>query len=232
MARPRIGITSWPRNVDLLGVQQPNDTVPRGYVRSVQRAGGLPLIVPVVDPADLAEYVATLDGIVVTGGADIEPGRYGAERAPETQEADAERDEMDLALWSVIEDTGLPALGVCRGLQALNVAHGGTLLQHVPAHRHTGERDAIGHTATVLPGTQLAKIMGEGEIEVTSLHHQAVDRVGDGLRVTATAADGIVEGIEVDDAPNVVAVQWHPELLRHRPEHLALFEDLVQRAGG
>jgi gamma-glutamyl-gamma-aminobutyrate hydrolase PuuD len=216
--RPRIGITSWPRPAG----DEPSDTVPRAYVRAVERAGGLPILLPLVDPADVPELLGAVDGVVVAGGGDVDPARYGAEPHPETSGVDPARDAFDAALWSHLLETGVPVLGICRAVQLLNVVLGGTLHQHVPEHRLL----STGAHPVELHG-RLAELVGPAA-DVNSLHHQAIDRVGDGVRVTGRATDGGVEGIEV---AHVLGVQWHPELLRHRPEQLALFADLVSRAG-
>lgn len=223
--KPRIGITTWPRPVDVDGRPEPNETVPHAYVRAVQKAGGLPLLLPVVDDVD--DLLASVDGVIVTGGGDVDPARYGAPPHPETGGVDPARDQFDTVLWNRLLDGGIPTLGVCRAVQILNVVRGGTLHQHLPEHRLG---DGL-HPATIEPGSRLAAVVGATELEVNSLHHQGVDRVGEGLVVTARSPDGAVEALEVDGAPHVLAVQWHPELLRYRPEQLALFEDLVSRSG-
>ncbi|MCU1379923.1 MAG: peptidase family protein [Acidimicrobiales bacterium] len=220
--KPRIGITSWPRPAG--DRTEPSDTVPRAYVRAVERAGGLPILLPLVDPTDVEELLTAVDGVVVTGGGDVDPARYGAEPHPETGGIDAARDAFDAALWDGLLAGGVPALGICRAIQILNVALGGTLHQHMPEHRLG---DGL-HRVEVR--SRLAEVIGATTTEVNSLHHQAIDRLADGLTVTAQAADGGVEGVEVDGHRQVLAVQWHPELLRHRPDQLALFEDLVSRA--
>lgn len=223
--KPRIGLTTWPRAVDVDGTPEPNETVPRAYVRSIEKVGGLPLLLPVTDDVD--DLLDAVDGIIVTGGGDVDPARYGEAAAPETDGVDERRDEFDLALWRRILDRRMPALGICRGVQVLNVAFGGTLHQHLPEHRLG---DGL-HPVTVEPSSRLAAVLGTTSIEANSLHHQAVARVGEGLRVTATSAEGGVEALEVDGHPEVLAVQWHPELLRHVPAQLALFDDLVSRSG-
>jgi putative glutamine amidotransferase len=224
---PLVGITSWPRTVDQRGAPEPNDTVPRAYVRAVRKAGGLPVLLPLLDPDDVDDLLASVDGVLVTGGGDVEPARYGEEPAAELWGVDPARDAFDAALWRRLLDRPVPALGICRGTQMLNVALGGTLVQHLPEHPSDAD---VRHTASVAAGTRLAEVLGTTTLEVNSIHHQAIGRPGDGVVVTATTEEGIVEGVEVDGAPHVLAVQWHPELLRHVPEHLALFEDLVRRS--
>jgi putative glutamine amidotransferase len=212
MSRPRIGITSWPRPIAIGSVQEPNETVPRAYVRSVVKAGGLPILLPVLGSESIDDVLDTVDGIVVAGGGDVDPLSYGEELAPETTDVDAERDAFDIALWRAIIEHNVPTLGVCRGMQILNVALGGTLVQHVEGHRGGG------HGIRFTDGRH---------VEVNSLHHQAIDRLGDGLTAIAHADDGVVEAVTID---GLLAVQWHPELLRHEPAHLALFGQVVERA--
>ena len=226
--RPRIGITSWTRPVSSAGTPEPNETVPRAYVRAVERAGGLPILLPVTASTEVAELLDVVHGVVVSGGGDVDPARYGATPASETSGVDEARDAFDLALWAQLLESAIPTLAVCRGVQILNVALGGSLHQHLPEHdRGTG----VTHRAEVDPGSALAGVLGTNDVEVNSLHHQSIDRLGDAVRVIARAPDGVVEAIEIAGHPSVLAVQWHPELLRHRPEQLALFEDLVRRSG-
>lgn len=224
---PRIGLTSWPRPVDQAGVPEPNDTVPRAYVRAVRKAGGLPVLLPLLDPGDVGDLVAAVDGILVTGGGDVDPTRYGEQPVAELWGVDPARDEFDAALWRHLLARPVPALAVCRGAQTLNVVLGGSLVQHLPDHPTTAD---VRHQATIDAGSRLAEVVGTTTLEVNSLHHQAIDRPGDGVTVTARTTEGTVEAIEVDGAPHVLAVQWHPELLRHVPAHLALFDDLVRRS--
>jgi putative glutamine amidotransferase len=222
-----IGITSWPRPVEVRGTPEPNDTVPRAYVRAVRKAGGLPLCLPLLPPDDLDHLLGAVDGMLVTGGGDVDPAGYGQEPSSHLWGVDPERDDVDVALWRRLLDRPVPVLGICRGAQTLNVALGGTLVQHLDGHPgRAGDR----HVAEIVEGSRLAGVVGTTRLEVNSLHHQAVDRPGSGVAVTARAADGVAEALEVEGAPHVLAVQWHPETLRHVPEHLALFTDLVRRS--
>lgn len=179
------------------------------YARGVVRAGGLPVHLPIdTDPAD---WVERLDAVVLTGGADVDPRRYGAENTASIVEPS--RDAFELALLAAAVDLSLPVLGICRGLQVLNVHAGGTLHQDVPPHaRFDLAPAAAAHEVEIRPGTELAGIYGE-RATVNSLHHQMVDRPGDGLVVAATSPDGGVEGLELPGA-DVIAVQWHPEMMR------------------
>ncbi len=180
------------------------------YARAVYAAGGLPVHLPL--DAEPEDWVHHLDGIVLTGGADVEPSRYGHDNhASDTEPA---RDEVEFTLFETALGDGLPVLGICRGLQLINVHQGGTLQQHVPEHsRYDIAPHEESHVLTITPGSTLHRLYGD-TARVNSLHHQTVDAVGRGLRVTAVAEDGTVEGVEMDGMP-VVAVQWHPEMMNH-----------------
>ncbi len=184
------------------------------YERALREAG----IQPVRISPDHPRMLDGLDGLVLTGGTDVNPARYGQQRASETDEPDPARDDLETQLLQQALASGVPVLAICRGMQLFNVACGGTLIQHlasVEIHRvkRTGEpgRDSAAHTVRVARGTRLGSIVGEGEHAVNSRHHQAVDRVADGLIVSAVSADGVVEGLEKAGHPFAIAVQWHPE---------------------
>jgi len=198
------------------------------YARDVLAAGGLPVHLPL--DGDPVQYLPHLDGVLLSGGADLEPGRYGEE--PDGNGSyEPGRDTQELALLARARERNLPVLGICRGLQVVNVAAGGTLNQHVPEHaRYDVTPDSRVHEVVFEPGTVLAELYGatagDGTMKVNSLHHQTVARLGDGLRVAARGDDGTIEGLETDDGA-VLAVQWHPEMLRE-PE--PVFDWLVARA--
>lgn len=238
--KPLIGLTGrrtfaakvdgFPDSLDGLAI----DLYLADYANEVMSAGGLPLHLPI--DADPHEYVAHLDGVLLSGGADLHPSRYGAE--PDGNGAyEPRRDELELALLEAARANDLPVLGICRGLQVLNVAAGGSLHQHVVEHaRYDVGPDTCVHEVSFEPGSLLESIYGgasasSGSVAgdrrlVNSLHHQTVDRVGDGLVVAARSSDGSVEGLETVDG-SVVAVQWHPEMLtRSEP----VFGWLVERA--
>ncbi|WP_233221650.1 gamma-glutamyl-gamma-aminobutyrate hydrolase family protein [Streptomyces carminius] len=232
MPAPLIGVSTYLESSVRWGVwDQPAALLPAGYHRLVQRAGGLAaLLPPDAAPGAAADAVARLDGLVIAGGPDVEPARYGAAPRPETGPPARERDAWELALIGAALAAGLPLLGICRGTQLLNVALGGTLVQHLTGHQ--GPDGVFGtHTVTPVPGTELARVLGgesSGEgwgdgggdgggegarsMAVPTYHHQAVDRLGDGLVVGARAADGTVEAVELPGAAGwTLGVQWHPE---------------------
>lgn len=217
-----------------MGVTQPIAKVGRGYLDGVVAAGGLPVVLPSLDPAFAAAAVDGIDGLLLTGGGDIDPRRYGAEPEPETGAPDHERDAWELALVAAARRAEVPILGICRGAQVLNVASGGTLVQHLPTREADGHDDLDRaahevHDVVVALDSTLHLALGAASVRANTLHHQSVDAVGEGLSATGIAVDGVVEAIESDD-DLVLGVQWHPELLLDRPIHLALFAWLVDGA--
>lgn len=174
------------------------------YVDAARAVGLQPVPIHVEEPAPANGY----RGLLLTGGTDVDPARYGAVADARTQEPDAARDARELALLERALEAGIPVFGICRGMQLMNVALGGTLVQHIDEHEHA-ELDA--HPVTIEPGSRLAGILGAGAVTVNSRHHQAIERVAGGLTVTARARDGIIEAVELPGEPFVVAVQWHPE---------------------
>jgi putative glutamine amidotransferase len=185
------------------------------YGRSVALAGGLPI--ELSRDADVQEMVGHLEGLVLSGGADIEPWRYGAQPDEKLAETEPERDEWELALYAAARERGIPVLAICRGFQLVNVAHGGTLHQHVEIVDGAGhpQWDVDGrkttHAVSCLATSLTAHVVGES-LDVNSLHHQTVATVGEGLIVGAHADDGVVESFYSEDK-SVLGVQWHPELL-------------------
>jgi len=185
------------------------------YGRSVALAGGLP--VELTRDADVEDIVSRLDGLVMSGGADVEPHHYGHDPHEQLGAVEPDRDEWEFALYTAARERGLPILAICRGFQLVNVAHGGTLRQHVELHEGAGHpqwevdgRKAT-HAVSCRQSSLTADVVG-GSLDVNSLHHQTLSTLGEGLVVGATASDGVVESFYTTDA-SVLAVQWHPELL-------------------
>ena len=228
--RPLIGLPGRRRKVsELAGTAErlgdvDLDVYFAGYSRSVLIAGGLPIHLPI--DANPTEYVTHLDGLVLTGGADIEPSRYGAE--PDGQgEYEPDRDEYEIALLGAALARDLPVVGICRGIQLLNVYAGGTLNQHVPSHaRYDVTPETRVHRVRVEPGTLLSEIYGQDWIEVNSLHHQAVAKVGHLTTVSGVADDGTIEAIELHNH-EAIGIQWHPEM---HNQHELIFDWLVKKA--
>ncbi len=213
-ARPLIGISTYTESGVRWGVWQLDAALlPAGYPGLVQRAGGLAAMLPPDAPEHAAAAVARLDGLVIAGGPDVEPARYGAEPDPRTGPPARERDAWELALIEAALERRLPLLGICRGMQLLNVALGGTLVQHLDGHAQVP--GVFGrHPVKPVPGTRYAGIAPE-ETSVPTYHHQCVDRLGAGLVPSAYAEDGTVEAVELPagpSAPWVLGVQWHPEM--------------------
>ncbi|MFF6812625.1 gamma-glutamyl-gamma-aminobutyrate hydrolase family protein [Streptomyces sp. NPDC012403] len=210
-ARPLIGISTYAESGVRWGVWRLDAALlPAGYPRLVQRAGGLAAMLPPDAPERAAATVARLDGLVVAGGPDVEPVHYGAEPDPRTGPPARARDAWELALIEAALDRGIPLLGICRGMQLLNVALGGTLVQHIDGHAETP--GVFGHhPVKPVPGTLYADIAPE-QTSVPTYHHQSVDRLGTGLIPSAYAEDGTVEAIELPGPAWVLGVQWHPEM--------------------
>lgn len=240
MSLPLIGITGW-RSRPFGPLARYTFNLTESYVRAVQAAGGLPVVMPpVLNQDELRELYARLDGLLLSGGGDIDPALFGQIRHRFTQGVSDERDRMELALarWALAEDK--PVLAICRGIQVMNVAAGGTLIQDIPSqipsalvHTYSDDtpRDYVAHTVRVNEGTRLASILGAHEVAVNSWHHQSCDVPGQGLVYTAWAPDGVVEGAEFPGHRFAVAVQWHPEEMFHnRADMLALFRALVEAA--
>jgi putative glutamine amidotransferase len=196
------------------------------YLRAIEAVGGMPVVLPPL--GDAATYLDRLDGICLSGGPDLDPDAYGApDRHPELGPTEPDLDAFELALAREADARGRPILAICRGAQALNVARGGTLHQHLPGHRQTEPATATTHSVHLDAGTRLAELVGTDLLRVNSFHHQAVERLGRGLRAVGHAPDGIIEAIEAPGERFVVGVQWHVEGLVAQPRHRALFEALV-----
>jgi putative glutamine amidotransferase len=222
--RPRIGITS--------SNHEDGHAVARDYVEAVVVAGGLPVLLPILSPELAPVALRDLDGLLCSGGGDLDPAVYGQAPHPDVYGIDPARDAWELAL---VAAAAVPVLGICRGSQLLNVASGGTLVQHVPdrtavVHRDMERKRELVHDVDVQPGTRLHAVVGALRLGVNSLHHQAVDQVGAGYQAVAWAPDGTVEAIEALGDRPVLAVQWHPELLLDHDAHRTLFTWLTASA--
>ncbi len=232
-AGPLIGISAYSEPARW-GVWELQATlIPQDYVDQVAAAGGVPVLLPPVPGVEAA--VSRIDGLIISGGPDVEPGRYGEEPGPRTTVVRPGRDEAELALFRAAHEAGKPVLGICRGMQLMNVALGGTLIQHLPdvvGHdRHSPTPGSMGeHVITVAESSCLAGIVGAGPALVPTHHHQGIGKLGSGLVPTAWADDGTIEAFELDQAghPFALAVQWHPEA----SIELSLFHALVAAARG
>lgn len=226
---PLIGLTSYAEPARWAVWEGKAAVVGWVYVDAIHRAGGRAILIPPADHGN-ERILDVIDGLVLAGGQDIDPGRYGADRHPSTERPQHGRDDAELALTAAAMDRGIPVLGICRGIQVMNVARGGTLIQHLPDHIDSAEhRETVGvfseHPVRVDPGSRLETILGP-TAPVLSHHHQATGTVGDGLTAVAWSDDGTVEALETTDGGFAVGVQWHPE----EGEDLALFTALVEAA--
>jgi putative glutamine amidotransferase len=247
--RPRIGVTL---DVLLPTVRQAQGrgqdewggdgsyVVPRAYVEAVLAAGGLPILLPYGDRETVGAYLALCDGLVLTGGDfDVMPELYGDVRRAACGPSRPERTEFERELCEAALAARYPLLGVCGGMQLLNVVRGGTLWQDLPSdcgiagHEQPAPKDAPSHVVELAAGSQLAAILGPGPepLRVNSTHHQAIRIAGHGVLVSARSPDGVVEGIELPDQPFALGVQWHPEAsAAHDPRHAKLYRALVDAA--
>jgi putative glutamine amidotransferase len=230
--KPRIGLTSSPS----LHEDRFWEGLERTFVTAVIRAGGVPFVLPVLHPDEAPAVGAEVDGILFSGGGDLDPARYADTASPTVQGLDPERDAYEIALARTAVGRDRPVFGICRGCQLINVALGGTLVQHLPEvtdQQHCAKEQwaETVHTVRILPESRLRSVVGLDVLGVNSLHHQAVDVVGGGLRAVAWAEDGTVEAIEGVGLSRVLGVQWHPELLLADADHARLFEWLVEEAG-
>ncbi len=238
MSAPRIGITGVLRLWD--GAERTG--VNAAYARSVVAAGGVPLIIsPVLEPSYASRALDGLDGLLLTGGEDIDPAWYGAHPSPQLYPPSRERDLFELATFAAARERELPVLGICRGIQLVNVGLGGTLYQDLPTerpgpvdHNPSAERTARSHLVLLEPGSRAAAALGATRLSVNSFHHQAIRDLAPGLVVSGLTEDGVIEAVESPaEAPWLLAVQWHPEEMHAdggAPER-GMFKALVAAAG-
>lgn len=229
-----IGLTTYLEQAQTGVWDVPAAFLPRVYFDSVTRAGGIAVLLP---PQPVSKEIAnrvldSLDGLIVTGGKDVDPRRYGQDPHEATDEPRTDRDAWEDALLTAAIERGLPFLGICRGAQMLNVALGGSLHQHLPEVIGNSRYQLGGGTFNLVPieaepGSAVATLIGAEPLHVEVYHHQAIDRVADGLVVTARSDDGVVQAVEVTGMPFGVAVQWHPE---QNQDDLRLFAGLVDAA--
>jgi len=238
MRQPLIGITitqDTPANLAAI------DRISVDYTQAIVKAGGAPVLLPTDFPVDELEDLRNrLDGILLSGGGDIDPIRYRGKQDNHLMMVSDQRDELEISLAKLAAKTNWPIFGICRGLQVMNVALHGTLYTHLPSQLNSKldhntpydqGRDMIAHEVTIEAGTRLFEIIGKSKVRVNSFHHQATRLIAPGLKVTAHAiGDGLVEGLEFPDHRFFLGVQWHPECLRDYSEHQALFKAFVEAA--
>jgi putative glutamine amidotransferase len=244
MSRPLIGVTvseirrkEAVQNVRHGEPTQTEMTLGLAYMRAVEVAGGLPVALPPLTTERIGSLLDHLSGLLLTGGPDLDPSCYGAERHPELGPIDPVVDAFEVALCRHAYRRAMPILGICRGAQVLNVAREGTLHQHLPdvtdgsvEHRQPQSGDHTTHEVRVSPDSSLAQTTGGGPVMVNSFHHQAIDRLGLDLRAVAWSRDGLIEAVEATDGRFALGVQWHAETLVADAEQLALFERLIEAA--
>lgn len=242
MSRPVIGVTvseiRHKEDVQRVRHGEPTQTemtLGLSYMRAVEMAGGLPVALPPLSTENVDALLDHLSGLLLTGGPDLDPSTYGAAPHPELGPTDPVVDAFEIALCRHAYRRRMPILGICRGAQLLNVARQGTLHQHVPEftngtiqHRQSEIGTRTSHEVRVAPDSSLAQTTGGGPVKVNSFHHQAIDRIGLGLRAVAWSEDGLIEAVEEKDGRLILGVQWHAETLVADAEQLSLFERLVE----
>ena len=240
MPAPMIGITT--SNIIREMTRTRWAAIPKSYSQAVIQAGGMPVLIPTNMPLDkLDDLISRLDGVILAGGGDIDPARFGGEMHEKVKNIIPERDEIEIQLVTKVIEVGKPFLGICRGLQVINVVLGGTLYQDLPSqfdgdvlkHRQTTPKWQATHEVEVRDGSYLAEVAGRGVVKVNSYHHQGIKGLADGLVVSARSADGVIEAIEGTDLPGhwLVGVQWHAEAMRGASrQQRALFEAHVSAA--
>ncbi len=240
MSKPLIGLTCTVRQDE---DRAPLYGAPVAYIRALEKAGGLPVLIPPTLSAEtLRAIYERVDGVLLIGGGDIDPECYGISdnAGVELRSVSPDRDATEIALTRWAAQDNKPLFGICRGIQVMNVALGGTLYRHIPSEYKTpidhdldgvGSRRIEGHAVTVAAGTTLAALLGQTTVPVNSMHHQAIQSLGAELKPVAIATDGLVEGVEREGARFFVGVQWHPEELYEYSEPMRrLFEGFVQKS--
>ncbi len=232
MTNPLIGLTSYHRN------EEDRFTLPANYLAEIERAGAISVVVT-PQTQNLSELLQKLDGLILTGGADVDPANYAGEHKQEVYGVNPERDRFELELATLALKVDIPTMAICRGIQVVNVALGGTLVEHIPDEygetvAHRGENfNKVMHPVAIEPDSKLAQILGLTQFNCPSFHHQSVRKPAEGFRVVAQSADGVIEAIESEQHPKLIAVQWHPEYTAQtdRSQH-RLFAALVAWASG
>jgi putative glutamine amidotransferase len=207
------------------------------YLEAVEQAGGIPVVLPPLRPAAIGGLLSRLGGVLLSGGPDLDPEAYGARGHALLGPTEPALDAFEVAIARRADRQGMPILGICRGAQTLNISRGGTLHQHLPDvtdgtvhHRQSISGERTSHDVTIAPGSLLASVVGVGRLAVNSFHHQAVDRLGRGLRAVAWASDGTIEAVEAPARAFVLGVQWHAETLVAQRRERYLFKRLVLAA--
>ncbi len=234
MPKPVIGLTT---SRKVKPTRQPAFGTNIPYPKSVTDAGGLPVLIPLnLSNEDLDLLLTRVDGILFTGGYDVDPRLYGNQLHPRVEGVDADRDRVEIHLVQALINLRKPFFGICRGFQVINIALGGSLYEDLPEQfpgeiqhdNHNHPRDYLAHTVDVQSGTRLSELLGTGAIGVNSLHHQGINRLARGLQPSAMSPDGLVEAFELAGYPFGLAVQWHPEELQEHASMHNLFQALVQ----
>lgn len=234
MRRPRI-LLSTSSAFRPVGLRRTDALTGLNYSEAVAQLGGLPLMVSNLEPELADAYLEGADGLLLTGGVDVDPAFYGAEPHPLLGLVDGPRDRFEMALYHAARAKGAPVLGVCRGHQLINVAAGGTLHQHLPAVVQTVQHEQLeisgtpSHGVALEPDSALAQAFGTARVRTNSYHHQAVDAPGQGLKIVGRSVDGVVEALENTEGSFVLGVQWHPEMsFQAHPEQVAPFEVFIR----
>lgn len=231
--KPIIGI-----NCDYEDDIKPHSFVYRDYIDAILMAGGIPFLLPIIkDKDDVECLLALMDGLLLTGGDDVSPSRYGEERREKTRCVHADKDVSDNLILQLALEKEIPILAICYGAQLVNVVFGGSLIQDIPSEAKTAiihkpaKGEKCNHSVSLEKNTILHKIIGVDTFDTNSAHHQAIKKLGKGLKATAHTADGIIEAFECEGHPFLLGVQWHPERLTIDTRHAALFKALVNASG-